>query len=195
MHDIEPHYLWRDSYVAAHDHRSPHYGRTYDEFRFTNKIYNYFIHPQWDEFGSGTLYSKIIYVDYDEHVAIVELIGEWNDCLGNDILFLKQNIIDPLLLEGVRKFILLLDNVLTFHGSDNCYYEEWYEDLINVNGYISFVNVSRDVGDEMTATQIHHYVNLGAHLEVPNWRSYKPTNLTRQVEMRLQEHTGTLELP
>lgn len=48
MHDIEPWWGWRDEYVAEKDSRSPFYGRTYDEFTFTNKVYNYFIHPQWD---------------------------------------------------------------------------------------------------------------------------------------------------
>ena len=53
------------------------YGRQYDEFKFTNKIYNYFIHPQWDDFGSATLYAKILYVEYDEGYAVIELMGEW----------------------------------------------------------------------------------------------------------------------
>lgn len=185
MHDIEPHHLWRDAYVAADDPKSPHHGRMHDEFRFTNKIYNYFIHPQWDEFGSATLYGKILYADYDEHLAIIELLGEWNDCLGNDVLFLKQNIVDQQLREGIRKFIVIMDNVLTFHGSDNCYYEEWFEDLVNVNGYICFVNVSVEVENEMKDTQIDHYVNLGAHLQIPSWRSYKPAILTHHIESRL----------
>ncbi|MCB0640588.1 MAG: hypothetical protein KDC44_03075, partial [Phaeodactylibacter sp.] len=76
MHDIEPFYHWRSDYVAAEDDRSPFYGRVYDEFRFTQKIYNYYIHPQWDAFGSPTLYMKLLKVDYDEGYAIMELIGE-----------------------------------------------------------------------------------------------------------------------
>jgi len=56
MHDIEPYYKWREYYVASEDEQSPFYGRTYDEFKFTKKIYNYFIHPQWDYIGSQTLY-------------------------------------------------------------------------------------------------------------------------------------------
>lgn len=90
MHDIEPWWGWRDEYVAEKDSRSPFYGRTYDEFTFTNKVYNYFIHPQWDFFGSETLYGKILYVDYTRHYALIELIGEWNDCITNDIMFLKR---------------------------------------------------------------------------------------------------------
>ena len=76
MHDIEPYYRWRSHYVASEDPRSPFHGRVYSEFQFTEKIYNYYIHPQWDGFGSATLYLKILYVDYDEGYAMIELIGE-----------------------------------------------------------------------------------------------------------------------
>ena len=92
MHDIEPFHRWREYYVASEDERSPFYGRNYSEFHFSQKIYNYFIHPQWDHFGSATLYVKILYVDYERSYAIIELIGEWNDAIGNDIMFLKRDL-------------------------------------------------------------------------------------------------------
>jgi len=82
MHDIEPFFLWRDYYKAENDRWSPFYQRQYDEFSFTNAIYNYVIHPQWDDIGSDTLFIKILYVNYDEAFAIIEMIGEWNDCIG-----------------------------------------------------------------------------------------------------------------
>jgi imidazoleglycerol phosphate synthase glutamine amidotransferase subunit HisH len=52
MHDIEPHFGWRHLYIAAEDPHSPFYRRKYSEFYFTNTVYNYYIHPQWDEFGT-----------------------------------------------------------------------------------------------------------------------------------------------
>ena len=129
MHDIEPYHKWRDQYIASEDEQSPFYGRVYNEFAYTQKIYNYFIHPQWDFFGSNTLYMKILYIAYDEGFCILEFIGEWNDCLTNDIMFLKREIIDQLALHNINKFILMGENVLNFHGSDDCYYEEWYDDI------------------------------------------------------------------
>lgn len=66
MHDIEPHYHWQHLYQAENDPRSPFYGRSYSEIYFSNAVYNYLIHPQWDEFGSLTLYAKIIYCDYNK---------------------------------------------------------------------------------------------------------------------------------
>ena len=39
------------------------------------------IHPQWDDIGSETLYAKILCAHYPNQYAIIELIGEWNDCI------------------------------------------------------------------------------------------------------------------
>jgi hypothetical protein len=192
MHDIEPHHLWRDNYVSAEDSRSPHFGRIYDEFKFTNRIYNYYIHPQWDEFGSATLYAKILFVDYDDQTAIIELIGEWNDCLANDILFLKQNIANSLTHEGIYKFVLIMDHVLNFHGSDDCYYEEWYEDIVDEEGYIHMVNLQDHVFIEMQKTGLGSYVQMDRHLQIPNWRAYSPKGLISEVEARISQRPRRL---
>ena len=74
-----------DHYVASDDLKSPFFNRVYNEFAYHLKVYDHYIHPQWDEFGSQTLYTKILFTDYDEGYAILEFIGEWNDCLFNDI--------------------------------------------------------------------------------------------------------------
>ena len=181
MHDIEPHYNWRDRYIASEDKRSPFYGRVYDEFRFTKKIYNYFIHPQWDEFGSPTLYLKIIFVDYDDGFAIIELIGEWNDCLTNDIMFLKRDVADHLMNMGISKFILICENVLNFHGSDDCYYEEWYEDVSDKGGWICLINTLDHVLQEMRDTRLHFYVNLGGEFNNLNWRPQRPKIICKTI--------------
>jgi len=129
MHTIEPYWNWRNLYTAEEDERSPFYGREYSELYYTDAIYDHYIHPQWDNFGSNTLFLKILFVDYDDGYAFIELIGEWNDTLYNDIMTLKREIIDELITEGVTKFVLLGDNVLSFHSSDDSYYEEWSEDV------------------------------------------------------------------
>jgi hypothetical protein len=182
MHDIEPFYRWRDSYIASEDEKSPFFQRVYDEFKFTHKIYNYFIHPQWDFFGSHTLYTKIIFIDYEEKYAILEFIGEWNDCLTNDIMFLKRDLIDHLIRNGISKFALICENVLNFHGSDDSYYEEWFEDIVEDNGWVSFINVLDHVSDEMNATKLQFYVNHGPHLNDVNWRAQKPHTLIATIE-------------
>ncbi|MEM8907115.1 MAG: hypothetical protein AAGD05_04650 [Bacteroidota bacterium] len=182
MHDIEPHFKWRDQYVAAQDERSPFYGRVYDEFTFTQKIYNYFIHPQWDHFGSDTLYLKILFIDYSNGFAIIELLGEWNDCLSNDVMFLKREIIDQLTQQDIFKFVLIGENVLNFHGSDDCYYEEWYEDIVEEGGWICLLNFQEHVLQEMKETQLQFFLNFGERFNAINWRSRKPAALCKIVE-------------
>ena len=60
MHAIEPYFNWRDFYISSEDSRSPFFGREYSEFHFVDQVYNYVIHPQWDNFGSSTLFLKIL---------------------------------------------------------------------------------------------------------------------------------------
>ncbi|MCO6488358.1 MAG: hypothetical protein J5I98_08075 [Phaeodactylibacter sp.] len=182
MHDIEPYYRWRDNYIASEDERSPFFGRVYDEFRFTHQIYNYYIHPQWDDFGSATLYLKVIYADYELGYAIIEMLGEWNDCLSNDIMYLKREVVDALAEEGIHKYILICENVLNFHGSDDCYYEEWYEDISDRQGWICFINTLDHVWEEMRDTRLQHYVNFGREFNNINWRPFKPKALFKSLD-------------
>jgi len=63
MHNIEPYENWDYLYSSERDEHSPFYGREYSEFEFVNTIYNYYIHPLWDDFGSRTLYLKILMAD------------------------------------------------------------------------------------------------------------------------------------
>jgi len=141
MHEIEPFYNWRHIYISEEDKLSPFYGREYSEFEFSQTIYNYYIHPQWDEFGSKTLYLKVIYADYELHFCIIEMIGEWNDAIENDIMYLKREVVDKFEEQGISKFILITENVLNFHSSDKEYYEEWYEEASDNNGWVVALNM------------------------------------------------------
>lgn len=174
MHDIEPWWGWRGEYVAEEDRHSPFYGRVYDEFRFSSQIYNYYIHPQWDSFGSETLYCKLLYVSYLGHFAFIELIGEWNDGIGNDIMFLKRTLIDPLIDKKVYRFVLFCDNVLNYHGDDDSYYEEWYDDVKEDHGWICLVNCFDHVISEMNRYRLYYYLNYSADFNEMNWRTQKP---------------------
>ncbi|MEZ4738641.1 MAG: hypothetical protein R2818_04620 [Flavobacteriales bacterium] len=135
MHDIEPFYNWRDRYTAEEDERSPFFGHEHSEFEFAHAVYDHVLHPQWDSIGSETLYIKIIYADYDEGYAIIEMIGEWNDLLGNDIMYLKRDHLEAMMDQGISKFILIGENVLNFHTSDDEYYSEWFEELNEQDGW------------------------------------------------------------
>lgn len=189
MQEIEPFYNWLEYYTSEEDEASPFFGKEYNEFEFTNTIYNYFIHPQWDEFGSATLYLKVLYADYDSGVAIMEFIGEWNDTLYNDIMFLKRDVIDEFIRNGINKFILIGENVLNFHGGDDDYYEEWFDDI--EDGWIAAINFREHVEDEMIRTHIDRYVLLGAPFNNLNWRKYKPQLLALFVENIMQKKLST----
>ena len=194
MQHIEPYYKWRDYYVAAEDKKSPFYKREYSEFYYTNTIYNYYIHPQWDDFGSPTLYLKILFVDYDQQFAIIEFLGEWNDCIENDIMTLKRDVIDQLLRAGIIKFILIGENILNFHADDECYYEEWYENVTDEEGWIAMLNVREHLLDEMQTASINLYINMGQHLNDIGWRTLKPAHVLATVEQQLnksQRQLGT----
>lgn len=182
MHDIEPFFRWRDLYVASEDERSPFFGRKYSEFYFSNKLYNFYLHPQWDEFGSSTLYAKILFADYDQGYALIELIGEWNDTLHNDIMFLKREIGDALLREGISKFVFFCDNVLNYHGADDDYYAEWAEEVHEENGWIALLNTRLHVEEEMHDARLHHYLNFGTEYNELIWRSQKPQIVFSLIE-------------
>jgi hypothetical protein len=179
LQDIEPYYRWRDLYISDEDELSPFYGRVYSEFEYSHTIYNYFIHPQWDEFGSPTLYLKILYSDYNHGFAIIELIGEWNDCINNDIMVLKRDLIDPIMKEGINKFILIGENVLNFHASDDCYYQEWFDDV--EDGWIVALNFRDHVLREFSGANIDYYLTFGGELNTFPWRTYNPVELYQHV--------------
>ncbi|NBO48328.1 MAG: hypothetical protein EBU80_01150 [Chitinophagia bacterium] len=179
MHEIEPYYNWRHLYMAEEDKRSPFFGRTYSEFEFSQTVYNYYIHPQWDDFGSQTLYLKILFSDYEVGYTIIELIGEWNDAIENDIMTLKREVIDKLLAQGISKFILIGENVLNFHSSDECYYEEWYEDVAEKGGWIVLLGLPAQSMHDFKRTRLHHYIEL---LDFVDWRPYIPSNLFTKID-------------
>jgi len=192
MHDIEPFYLWRDDYIASEDRNSPFYRRENSEFFFENKIYNYYIHPQWDPFGSPTLYTKVLFVDYDEGYAILEMMGEWNDCLQNDIMFLKRNLAEPMMESGIHRFVLLCENVLNFHADDDCYYEEWNEELTEEGGWVALINTLKHVEEEMKNSHLEYFMSFGYPLNELNWRKLKPEQLVKLIEATIFKLTKKL---
>ncbi len=182
MHDISPFHRWRDFYNPQEDEKSPFHGAEYDQFQYTKKVYNYYIHPEWDEFGSQTLYMKVLFADYEDGYAIIECIGEWNDTIYNDIMFLKRDVIDLMIKKGIYRYILIAENVLNFHGSDDSYYEEWWDDIKDDDGWIAILNSHRHVEDEMLRTQLQFYANFGEDYNDINWRTQKPERVCEAID-------------
>ncbi|HYG17417.1 MAG TPA: hypothetical protein VD816_00745 [Ohtaekwangia sp.] len=191
MHEIEPYYSWLKYYNPAEDERSPFFGKEYNYDRYSETIYGYYIDPAWDGIGSETLYVKILYTDYTLGFTIIEFIGEWNDAINNDIMTLKRSLIEPLIREGISKFILIGENILNFHGSDDSYYEEWLEDILEATsgeseGWIAAVMFPEFVMQEMKKFHVDHYVNMGEPLQLDEWRTLQPIVVYDVVNQRLQ---------
>lgn len=190
MHDIEPFWNWRHRYTAEEDERSPFFGREHSELYFTNAVYDHAIHPQWDEIGSETLYLKLLFADYDEGFAVLELIGEWNDLLGNDIMFLKRDYIEPMMAQGLHKFILIGENVLNFHASDEEYYSEWFDEVSDQGGWVALLNFRPHVLADLQQANIDQYFLVGGQLNALNWRTWEPEVLFEKVEGMVQRRLG-----
>ena len=186
MHDIEPFFKWIDDYSAAKDERSPFFNTTYNEFYFDNKIYNYLIHPQWDDIGSETLYLKILWVDYDLKFTIIEFLGEWNDCIEEDCQVLKRTVIDKMLALGIVHYILIGENILTFHSGDDDYYHEWIEDVSEEGGWVALLNLPKHVYNDFKDARSHHLFFMGSDYNTFNWRIFKPPYIFKLLEERIE---------
>lgn len=173
MQNIEPFYGWENYYHTHDDELSPFYGHYSNTETYENHVYGYYIHPFWDPIGSETLYIKILYADYKKHFAIIEMMGEWNDTLHNDIMYFKRNIIDVMLAAGLTRFILLGENVLNFHGIDDEYYAEWMEEIED-EGWICAINFRDFVQDEWRKFGLDYYFNFGGTLDITQWRTLMP---------------------
>lgn len=184
MHDIEPYYNWLKYYDPADDERSPFHGKQYNHDVYSETIYGYYIDPAWDSIGSETLYVKILYADYVQGFAVIEFIGEWNDTLHNDIMTLKRNLLEVMLNEGINKFILIGENIFNFHGSDDSYYEEWFEEV--EDGWIAAVSFPDFVLEEFKKYHIDTYINMGGTLQIPQWRTLQPLNFFDLVNSLVQ---------
>jgi hypothetical protein len=183
MHEIEPYYNWQKYYQAEKDMRSPFFGRAYGMY-YENDVYGYYIDPNWDEIGSETLYVKLLFTDYEKRFAILELFGEWNDTLHNDVMYLKRNVIDRLLINGIDKFILMADNIFQFHGGDSDYYEEWFDEV--EDGWIAVINARGFILEEFQKYKLDYFLNFGGTLQFDKWRTIKPSQLFELVSALMQ---------
>lgn len=187
MQNIEPFYNWRHIYISEEDKFSPFYGRAYSEFVFSQTVYNFYIHPQWDDFGSLTLYLKVLLADYEEKYAIIEMLGEWNDAIENDIMALKREVLEKFMSEGIYKFILIGENVLNFHSDGKDYYEELYDEVVEENGWVVCLNMPEQTQYDFKQARLNRYVEL---MQLDNWRTYKPFHLFKKIDNELMARLG-----
>lgn len=191
MHTITPYERWNQHYNSSYDEHSPFSGKEYNYDLYSENIYGYYIDPAWDFFGSETLYLKIIFIDYEIGFAVIEFIGEWNDAINNDIMQLKRNIIEHLGSYGINKYALIGENVMNFHGSDDCYYEEWFEDVEDMDsqhgvGWIAAINFREFVMEEMKKYNLDSYINMSGSLMIEKWRTLTPQRFYQLIDSLIQ---------
>jgi hypothetical protein len=94
---------------------------------------------------------------------------------------LKREVLEILMEEGIKRFVIIGENILNFHSSDDSYYEEWFQD-VDLDGWIALVNFRDHVLDEMRSTGIDYYLNFGGELDDVEWRKMGPRELYAKVE-------------
>lgn len=122
---------------------------------------------------------KILFADYELGFTIIELLGEWNDAIENDIMTLRRNVTDNLFAKGITKYIFIAENVLNFHSSDDSYYEEWREQLEDGPGWVVIIDMPEQSQYDFKKARLTNYITL---LDFPQWRTLKPEIVFQQVE-------------
>jgi len=93
-----------------------------------------------------------------------------------------------LVAEGITKYILIGENIMNFHGSDDEYYAEWFEEI--EDGWIAAVNFREHVLEEWKKFNLDYYINFGGTLEVLNWRTMSPQMFCKSVEGLIKKRLG-----
>jgi hypothetical protein len=100
-------------------------------------------------------------------------------------MYLKRDVMEVFNAAGIDKFILIGENVLNFHSSDDSYYEEWFQDV--EDGWISLINFREHVLEEFRKNHIDYYLNFGGELDDVEWRKIGPRQLFQYIESVLSK--------
>jgi hypothetical protein len=125
---------------------------------------------------------KVLIADYEERYVVMELFGEWNDAIENDIMNLKREVVDKFYEFGITKFILIAENVLNFHSGDKDYYEEWFEEVTDSEGWIAVLNMPEQTQYDFRKAKLNRFIEL---IELDNWRTYKPFHLFTLIDKQI----------
>lgn len=183
FHEIEPFYGWLNLYNHEMDPNSPFHEVEHNMFYYDRSVNQMPAHPLWDTIGSESLLIKILYAQYDEGYAIIELFGEWNDLYENDYKLLAENCLTYLLDCGINRFILICENVFHAYFETDDYYEALQEEL--EEGWIALVKPRQNVLEELEAYNLTHYFYQSPLLDDLKWRKLKPFQLFELIESRV----------
>lgn len=188
LRDIEPFYGWLALYSHENDPKSPFYEVAHNLFEFDRSINHIPAHPLWDDIGSESLLVKILFANYQQGFAIIELFGEWNDLFDNDFRLLSENCLSYLVDHGINKFILICENVFHIYLEEDDYYRAMEEEL--GEGWIFALRLRKELKDEMRNYGIAPYFYWSEKIDSVNWRGLKPPQLYKVIDSRLHKLLG-----
>ena len=105
-----------------------------------------------------------------------------------EVFYLRNGDIPQYLRDGVVDIAIIGENVLNFHYSDDCYYEEWADETYD--GWIAAVNFQEHVLREMSTIGIDQYLLWGGDLNDLPWRTFKPQDLMLKIESIFNRRLG-----
>jgi hypothetical protein len=94
----------------------------------------------------------------------------------------KRDVIDIFEQQGITKFILIAENVLNFHSGDKDYYQEWFDEVTDNDGWIVCLNMPEATQHDFRKARLNYYVEL---MDLANWRIYKPFHLFKKIDEEL----------
>ncbi|GAB4403656.1 MAG: hypothetical protein OHK0039_03050 [Bacteroidia bacterium] len=190
LRDIEPFYGWLALYSHEQDEQSPFHNVEHNLFYYDRSVNNIPAHPVWDHIGSESLLVKILYANYEEGYAIIELLGEWNDLYDNDFRLLAENCLTYLIDAGIGKFILICENVFHAYLDSDDYYQALQEELDEQEGWICLLRLREPVRAEFVQYGLSPYLYWSPMLDEITWRKLKPFQLFDLVEERIHRLLG-----
>lgn len=183
LHEIEPFYGWLNHYSHESDVNSPFHKVDHNMFYFDRSVNRIPAHPLWDDIGSESLLVKILYADYQEGFAVIELFGEWNDLFENDFKLLAENCLTYLIDAGIQRFVLVCENVFNIYLESDDYYEALQEEV--EDGWVCLLRPREQVWEELEGYGIAPYFFRSEVLDDLNWRKLKPPQLFTAVQHRM----------
>jgi hypothetical protein len=97
---------------------------------------------------------------------------------------LKREVADWFKQEGITKYILIAENVLNFHSGDKDYYQEWFEEVTDDDGWIVCLNMPEQTQYDFKRKKLNYYIEL---MEIADWRVYKPFHLFRKIDEQIMK--------
>jgi GMP synthase-like glutamine amidotransferase len=79
------------------------------------------------------------------------------------------------------------ENVFNFHGNDTDYYEEWFDEVEEQNGWIAMLNVRKHVKEEINDHNLDYYFLMGGELEAVDWRTSTPRQFIKRIEQYVKK--------